>query len=48
MGCGRLSGMTQQGLLATVNDPDNMPGYDILSSGHDACECRVLLSGGPG
>ena len=23
VGCGRLSGMTQQGLLATVNDPDN-------------------------
>ena len=24
VGCGRLSGMTQQGLLATVNDPDNI------------------------
>ena len=23
VGCGRLSGMTQQGLLVTVNDPDN-------------------------
>ena len=26
MGGGRLSGMTQQGLLATVNDQDNRPG----------------------
>ena len=26
VGCGRLSGMTQQGLLATVNDPDNVSG----------------------
>ncbi|WKA10693.1 hypothetical protein VitviT2T_028253 [Vitis vinifera] len=25
VGCGRLSEMTRQGLLATVNDPDNRP-----------------------
>ncbi|RVW65740.1 Uncharacterized protein, chloroplastic [Vitis vinifera] len=33
VGCGRLSGMTHQGLLATVNDPDNRSGYDRASPG---------------
>ncbi|RVW72328.1 hypothetical protein CK203_055458 [Vitis vinifera] len=30
---GRFSGMTQQCLLATINDPDNRPGQDIASPG---------------
>ena len=47
MGCGRLSGMTQQGLLTSVNDPDNISGWDMLSSGHDACGCRVPPLGSP-
>ena len=45
--CSRLSGMTRQGLLTTVNDPDNISGLDMLSSGHDACECRVPPLGSP-
>ena len=45
--CGRLSGMTQQSLLTSVNDQDNISGWDMLSSRHDACGCRVLPLGSP-
>ena len=47
VGCGRLSGMTQQGLLISVNDLDDISGQDILPSGHDPCECRVSPLGSP-
>ena len=47
MDCGRLSGMTQQSLLTSVNDQDNISGWDMLSSRHDACGCRVLPLGSP-
>ena len=38
--------MSQQGLYALVNHPDNTSGQDMLSSGCDDRECRVLLPKG--
>ena len=34
---------TQHRMAAEVNDPDNISGQDMLSSGYDVQKCRVLL-----